>query len=74
MIKTNADIIFEELLKHDYFIDLPNKEKLNYRDATSSDNHLLRAIGTMITQKETSNKSGKQLFESMIYAIKAQED
>ena len=74
MIKTNADIIFEELLKHDCFVDLPNKEKLNYRDATNSDNHLLRAIGTMITQKETLNKSGKQLFESMIYAIKAQED
>lgn len=74
MIKTNADIIFEELLKHEYFDDLPNKENLDYRQATNSDNHLLRAIGTMINQKEKLNKSGKQLFESMIYAIKAQED
>lgn len=74
MIKTNADIIFEELLKHEYFDNLPNKESLNYRQVTASEDDLLRAIGVMITQKETLNKSGKQLFESLIYAIKAQED
>ena len=74
MIKTNADIIFEELLKHEYFDDLPNKSSLNYHQAVTSDDDLLRAIGMIITQKETLNKRGKQLFESMIRAIKVQED
>lgn len=74
MIKTNADIIFEELLKHEYFDNLPNRENLTYRQAVNSQDPLLRAIGTIIMQKETLNNSGKQLLASMIRAIKAQED
>lgn len=70
MFKTNADILFEEFLKHEEFKNIPNKEQLNYRDAIESNNPLLRALASLIIDKETKGYTGKDSLQNIIINIK----
>lgn len=72
MFKTNADLLFDEFLKHEEFDNIPDKEQLNYRDATVSKDPLLRALASLIIDKETKGYTGENSLENIIISIKSE--